>query len=263
MKTIYFLSGLPRTGTTVLSSIINQNKNIHCTSTSGLLDFLSGVNYAYNKVSERSFDFNKDQLKNIFKGIVGSYYDHIDQEIIIDKWRGWIDNIPQIKEIITKTPKIVCTYRPIEEIVTSFLYLLKRDPNNFVDKELYKNNIVIDNNNRAKFLWNNGVVGETYDMFVRSLDNKHDICYVSYHDIVNSPDKVMKKIYQYCNLNGYDHQYSNLNTNITDNDSFWNIKNLHAIRKTLKQDYKNPYDYMDVDLVEDFKTYNKIFEEIK
>lgn len=263
MNSLVFLSGLPRTGTTVLSSILNQNPKIHCTSTSGLLDFLSGVNHVYNKVSERSSEFNEKQLKNIFKGISNSYYSHISEEIVIDKWRGWIANIPQIKEIITPSPKIICTYRPIEEIVTSFLYLLRKDSDNFVDKELYKNNIIIDNNNRAKFLWNNGVVGETYDMFVESLSHKQEICYVSYDDIVNNSDQTLNKIYEYLNEEQYSHYYSELNTSIKDNDSFWNIKDLHTIRKNLNKDYKNPYDYMDVELVQGLKEYNKIFRELK
>lgn len=66
MKSLAFLSGLPRTGTTVLSSILNQNAKIHCTSTSGLLHFLSGVDQVYQQTSGRYKNTNSTQLKKYF-----------------------------------------------------------------------------------------------------------------------------------------------------------------------------------------------------
>jgi sulfotransferase len=262
MKSLLFLSGLPRTGTTVLSSILNQNPNIHCTSTSGMLDFLAGVNYVYNQTSERSLKFNEDQLKNIFKSIVSSYYSHINESIVIDKWRGWVANIPQIKEIITDKPKIICTYRPIEEIITSFLYLIKNDKNNFIDKELNSKCLELTNSNRAKYLWEFGVVGETYSFFTNSLKYKSEICYVSYDEIVLYPDQTLNKIYNYLEMDRYNHYYENIDTKILDNDEFWKLKNLHSIRNKLSKNNKNPDDYLNKTDLQFFKSFNKIFLEI-
>jgi sulfotransferase len=262
MKSLSFLSGLPRTGSTLLASILNQNKKIHCTSTSGLLDFLSGVNYVYNETSKRSLEFNEVQLKSIFKSISNSYYNHIQEDIVIDKWRGWIANVPQIEEIIISSPKIICTYRPIEEIIVSFLDLLEKDPENFIDKELNKNSIQSNNFNRAKYLWENGVVGETYKFFIESLSYKKFICYISYDEIVNQPNKTMDKIYNHLEIDTYQHSYENINTKIFDNDSFWQIKNLHTIRNQLSKYYKNPLDYLDIETVEYYKSFNKIFLEL-
>jgi sulfotransferase len=262
MKSLLFLSGLPRTGTTVLSSILNQNPNVHCTSTSGLLDLLSGVNYVYNEVSNRSLEFNEYQLKNIFKSIATGYYLHINQPIVIDKWRGWIANIPQIKEIITNTPKIICTYRPIEEIVTSFLYLLENDVDNFVDKELALKSISITNSNRAKYLWESGVIGETYSFFVDSLKYKKEICYISYDEIVSYPDKTIEKIYDYLQIEKYNHHYTNIDTTNLDNDNYWKIKNLHTIRSNLSKKDKSPADYLTTKDINFFKCFNNVFSEI-
>lgn len=259
MKSLVFLSGLPRTGTTVLASLLNQNPKLHCTSTSGLLHFLSGVDYTYQQVSQRYKATNSSQLKNIFKSICNSYYSHIEQDIVIDKWRGWMGNIPQIKEVICDAPKIICTYRPIEEIAASFLALLENDPDNFVDIELKKSNIILDNDNRAKYLWNTGVIGETYDMFESCLQYKNEICYISYSDIVNNSDKTFEKVYSYLNIEYFNHTYNNINDDVNDNDDYWQIKNLHCIRNKLKLQYKNPHDYMTKNLVENFKSYNKIF----
>ena len=43
MKKIYFLSGLPRSGSTVLAALLQQHPEMHTTATSGLLDMLMGT----------------------------------------------------------------------------------------------------------------------------------------------------------------------------------------------------------------------------
>ena len=40
MKTYHFLAGLPRSGSTVLASILNQNPEVYVTPTSPMLDLL-------------------------------------------------------------------------------------------------------------------------------------------------------------------------------------------------------------------------------
>jgi len=256
---LYFLSGLPRTGTTLLSSILNQNSNIHSTSTSSLLDFLSGVDYVYNEVQQRHKSADDQQLKNIFKAVVSSYYLHLSKPYIIDKWRGWMNNIPQIQEIITSDPKIICTYRPIEEIITSFLFLLEKDSNNFIDIELKKRKIECNNLNRSMYLWEEGVVGETYKFFEESLKYKNCL-YISYNDLVFNSQHTMNRIYDYLEVKNYTHNFKEIKSTSDDNDNYWQLKNLHQIRSEIKYCSPDPKKYLNSELINYFKQYNKIFD---
>lgn len=259
MSELYFLSGLPRTGTTLLSCILNQNSSIHATATSSLLDFLSGVDYIYNEVQQRHKNSSEEQLKNIFKSIITSYYSHIKSPYIIDKWRGWMNNIPQIIEIINPNPKIICTYRPIEEIVTSFLSLLEKDKNNFVDIELKKLGKESTNKNRALYLWEDGVIGESYYFFKQSLKYKNCL-YLSYKNLIDTPNETLEKIYSYLNIQNYQHNFENIKQYTNDNDSYWQIKDLHKIRTVLEYTSKPPENYLDDSLINYFKKQNNIFD---
>ena len=42
-KTLHFLSGLPRSGSTVLAAILNQNPEVQVSTTSGLVHALTGL----------------------------------------------------------------------------------------------------------------------------------------------------------------------------------------------------------------------------
>lgn len=263
-KNIYFLSGLPRTGTTLLSCILNQNSNVHVSSTSGLLDFLAGVNFIHCEVSKRYSFTNQKQIKNIYRSIFHAWYEHIDSPVIIDKWRGWIDNVNQLKEVTGSSPKIIYLYRPIEEIITSFLYLLDKDSNNFVDKELVKIGKKVNNKNRSNYLWEHGVVGESYKMLERYLylNNSEDVLFLKYSDLVHFPNKSLKEIYQFLNIDYFEHNFEKINLKINDNDEYWNIKDLHKIRKKIQIEIKGPENYLSFEDIEFYKKKNSLFEQI-
>lgn len=262
MNRLYFLSGLPRTGTTLLTCILNQNPEIHATSTSSLLDFLSGVEYVYGEVQQRHKNSSEEQLKNIFKSIISSYYSHIKSPYVIDKWRGWMDNIPQIIEMIDDTPKIICTYRPVEEIITSFLVLLEKDKDNFIDLEIKKLGKEVNNYNRAIYLWENGVVGESYHCFKQSLKYKNSL-YISYKNLVKNPEETCNKIYNYLGIDLYKHNFNDIQTYVNDNDTYWKIKDLHKIRNQLQLNSATPENYLDDNLINYFKKQNNIFNHVE
>ena len=74
MKDIFFLSGLPRSGSTLLGSILGQNPSFFVTPTSPLLDLLCFTNEAFNKLEKRyTFDV-KVSSENVYTGIVKNFY---------------------------------------------------------------------------------------------------------------------------------------------------------------------------------------------
>ena len=121
---LVFLSGLPRTGSTLLSSILNQNPNVHAGANSPMCQLMWDM--------EQSCSYSEEQVKNtlevkpkIIKQIPKIFYDGIEKNIV-DKCRTWTlpGNLELINKYITKTPKIVVMVRPIVDIVKSFVYIM-------------------------------------------------------------------------------------------------------------------------------------------
>ena len=71
MKTYFFLSGLPRSGSTLLSSILNQNPDIYCSPEQSLIcDFLY-QNEQYFDISEEYQSWTNESGKNqILKSVI-------------------------------------------------------------------------------------------------------------------------------------------------------------------------------------------------
>ena len=110
---IYFLSGLPRSGSTLLGSILNQNPEVYVSPTSPLLDLLCLQNEALNRVTQQyTFDV-ENQSASIYTALPKAYYDSIKKPHIIDKHRAWARNVMPAKLHISENPRVICTNRPV------------------------------------------------------------------------------------------------------------------------------------------------------
>ena len=74
MKKLYYLSSLPRSGNTVLASILNQNPKIACTSNSIVTDILKNINSL--KIGPTSYNNfpDKKSFDNVLKNVSQNYY---------------------------------------------------------------------------------------------------------------------------------------------------------------------------------------------
>lgn len=136
MKEYYFLSGLPRSGNTLLSTILNENKNIHATGRSFLPDLLFAMK---NKENNSEFFKNyhcPNNLKNIYKNIFPNYYQNYNVKYIIERG-DWITpfNINLLKQVVPNKIKIVILIRDVLEIIKSFLKLCKNYPEFYINKQ--------------------------------------------------------------------------------------------------------------------------------
>ncbi len=62
-KTIHFVSGLPRAGSTLLMNVLAQNPRIHSTATSGLHE----IGYIARQFSATEQSFRKNLILNFFE----------------------------------------------------------------------------------------------------------------------------------------------------------------------------------------------------
>jgi sulfotransferase len=237
MKSLYFLSGLPRSGSTLLGSILSQHPKIQATPTSPLADLLCWIDVGFSKF-DAQYTYDKENISyNTYNSIISNFYNHIHKPYILDKHRGWCKNISAIEKFINQTPKIIATNRRVSEVLSSFIILLEKNKyDNFVDSHLMREGKDITVNNRIDCIWRN-YVSDTYESLVYGLrHNPQNIHLVDYNDLINKPKKIIKNIYDFLEIEPHEHDFSNiLNTCAEDKDYAWGIENLHQIRTKLER----------------------------
>ena len=77
MKSLYFLSGLPRSGSTLLGSILSQHPEIQSTPTSPLADLLCVIDEGFSKL-DLQYTYDKENIQyNTYSSLLNNFYNHI------------------------------------------------------------------------------------------------------------------------------------------------------------------------------------------
>ena len=254
-KKYYFMAGLPRSGSTMLKSIINQNPNIHTEPVSPVLELTHYTNQ-YFMDSEQYLGYPKpNSAYKVISSIIEDYYDEVEKPIIIDHCRAWSNNIQMLKTFVTSNPKIICPVRNITEILTSFITMIRRnsDQVSFVDQHLIDSGLPINDDNRCHYLMSkDGIVEQALwaqsQAFIRGDDKKY-LHLVEYDDLIQKPNETMEGIYEFLELDNYQHDFNHIENAHREVDDQWYLKDMHYVREKLEKKSKKPEDILSDDIL--------------
>jgi hypothetical protein len=232
MKNFYFLCALPRSGATLLSSIINQSNQIKVSPNSVIWDILSFL--IKIKTTEKFLNFPYHRgIDLIIANVFNLYYSGIKEKNILDK-APWGDPyvFELLKQIFTKR-KFIILIRPILECLASFIRAEK--PKNIEE--------------RCDILMSHdGMLGSNILSIQNLIKQKEDYIIITYDDFIKDTQKNINKIFNFLNLqeekfnlNNF-FQYSMDNTNY-DDEKLKYKGSLHKLRTNVIE--KNKYNVED------------------
>jgi hypothetical protein len=188
MKKIYFLSGIPRAGNTLLASLLNQNKKITVTGNSIITEILYQLSLIKKIEIFKNFPDHKS-FDNVYNNVFNNYYKDWTSNYVIDRsaW-GTPGNLELLKKIIKK-PKFIILYRPVLEALASFIKA-KKPENIEAQCKIY-----IDINEGR-----NGIIDRYLWSIENILKNKEDHIIIHYKDLIKDPIKEIKKIHTFLKI---------------------------------------------------------------
>ena len=256
------MAGLPRAGSTLLSTLLNQNPRIYSGPSSPVL----GAMYA----THENFQSNElytgypkpDQVNEIIGSVIEHWYSDIDKPVVIDKNRAWCARVPFIEGYIKQEAKVIVPVRRIDEILASILTMIKRNPFqegqpriNFVDEQLVKFNIPINDENRCQYLLSNqgGIVWESLNATKLGVDEGHSdkFLFVDYNDLVKDPQKELNEIYEFLGEEPFEHTFENLSNNHREDDiTTYGLGDMHEVHSELKKVSSDPSEILPDSIIE-------------
>ena len=245
-KTYFFLSGLPRSGTTLLGAILEQNPNIYVGATSPVLEFLVNFDNIF-KFNKTYHAFPKEDFRvRTMSRIPDDWYSDVDKPIIIDKNHGWTGAI-SYAELFSGNIKIICTVRSILEILSSWIILNRKSPDSFIDKELKSLNFALTDDYRCDLLMrkNHGNVEQSLYALKKGL-TEHPNCLhlIEYDDLINNTENIINGIYRFLELPTYKHKYDNIEHINLENDLSHGMPEMHKVKPTISRSENNPLDIL-------------------
>jgi hypothetical protein len=229
MRKYYFLAGLPRSGSTLLSAILNQNPSIYSSATSGLMNIMGSVVNSWSQKHQEVQDRDSEEIYRLLKGVIDNKYEKIEKEIIFDKSRGWPapEIISTMEKVLGHPVKIVATVRNVDSCAASFVKIT--NPEN-IDSFLRESQLIEHLKN-------------SYSVLKRGWDSFPDrIHFVDYDDLVQRPRETLEKIHLFLDLPFYNYDFENIDGNLVKekDEEVWGIKDLHKIRKKISKRKLDP-----------------------
>lgn len=250
-KTFYFMAGLPRSGSTLLSSILNQNPRFYSGPSSPVLGAMFAIEQNFMG-NELYHGYPKpDQVREIIGSIPHHFYSDVQKPVVFDKNRAWTARVPYIEGYIGQQAKILVPVRRIDEILTSILTMIHRNPFqegqpriNFVDEQLIKTDIPINDLNRCMYLLNDGgIVYESLNAIMMGFQQnvRDKMHFVDYNDLVDNPEKIMEDIYDFLGEEFYDHDFGSISNIHREDDLItYGLSDMHHVRSEVKKTSPSP-----------------------
>lgn len=242
-KTYYFMSGLPRSGSTLLSSLLNQNPKIYSGPSSPVVPTMIALENSLAN-DELYLAYPKQaQAAKIISSVLENWYSDVNKSIIIDKNRSWVNRLHYIPGYFGIEAKVICPVRDIKEVLASFIAMHRRNlytgngKINFLDEMLIKSNIPLNDDNRCEFLASPmGILGQSYNGLKQALveGRQKSLHFVEYHDLLNEPEKTMNDIYDFLGLEYFQHDFGKIDNLHRENDAeVYGMADMHDVRPTL------------------------------
>ena len=270
-KKYYFMAGLPRAGSTLLSTLLNQNPRLYSGPSSPVLGTMYSA-HEYFIGNELYTGYPKpDAVNKIIESIIKNWYYDVEKPVVIDKNRAWCARVPFIEGYIKQEVKIIVPVRRIDEILASILTMIKRNPFeegqpriNFVDEILVKNNIPINDENRCFHLLNpDGIVWESLNATKMGVDEGHSdkFHYVDYNDLVNDPQRELNKIYTFLGEEPFEHSFDNLSNQHREDDlTTYGLGDMHEVHSKLEKISSDPSEVLPSSIIELYNSNKETLE---
>lgn len=233
MKKIYFISGLPRSGSTLLANILAQNPRFHATSTSGVLDLISSIRNSWDNILEFKASPNDDAKKRVMIGALHNYYADIEKPVIFDKSRGWLAWIEFLEEALGEKVKIIVPVRDLRDILASFEKLYRKNylRENTLDKNLYLQCQTVEGRCDMWLAFNNPL-GIAYNRVKGAMQRgfRDRLHFVHFEKLTSDPHTELKKIYDFLGEKEFVHDFEHVRQMTWENDAVWGLGKLHDIK---------------------------------
>jgi len=254
MKSYYFISGLPRSGSTLLSGILKQNPDFYADIASPVQG-LTGNSIDVITSGENNLNITEDQRKNLMYGVFDGYYKHIEKPVIFDSCRSWTKKTPFLKALFPYT-KILCPVRDIVSILNSFELIASKNPFHTTTLTVHKDNVFA----RCGSMMDrhDGIVAGPWILLREGCAmNPEMIMLIDYENLCKTPEKTMREVYEFLERPYYSHDFENVEYSNENFDKSCNLKDLHTVKR--KVEYNPPRCILPPEIVQKYNEMNMEF----
>jgi sulfotransferase len=229
-KRFHFISGLPRSGSTLMSALLRQNPRFHAGMSSPVASFFDSLIAQVSAGTELSTMVDQNQRERLLRGLFDSYYADVDNPVIFDTNRSWNSHLPALIKLFPEA-KIICCVRDVAWIMDSLERQFRN--NTFEHTRLFNSpgerstvytrvEALANANRLVGFPWH-ALREACYSEFATR------IILVEYDLVAARPKDVFKLIYEFLEEPQYEHNFDKVEYDAPEFDAQLGLDGLHRV----------------------------------
>jgi sulfotransferase len=222
MDKFHVVTGVPRSGSTLLCNVLNQNPKFYAGSTSPLPELISAfINQTSNSMEIKAAlavegDVVSDKIIQMVKGMVESWHSDRPAEVVFDKSRGWAFSAILLNQIYPNVKFVTCV-RDLRNVFGSVEKQHRKTP--MFDLATNPNEKTMLSK-ADTMLAPEGMIGQPVvgiqDMMARISEN---VFIMHYEAFSMDPRTKMMELYEFLDESYYEHDFDNVENVSTDLDA--------------------------------------------
>jgi sulfotransferase len=234
-RRFHFISGLPRSGSTLTAAILRQNPRFHAGMSSPVAGLFEGIISQVSAGSEMSTMVSEDQRARLLRGLFDSYYADRDEPLIFDTNRGWTAHLPGLMRLFPEA-RVICCVRDVAWVMDSLERQFRR--NAFEHTRLFNSpaerstvytrlEALAGANRLVGYGWHalrEACYGEFADRLVL----------VDYDLLTHRPAEVFRLIYRFIGEEPFEHDFQSVEYDAPAFDAQLGLDGLHRVHRTVE-----------------------------
>lgn len=230
-RKIHFISGLPRSGSTLLAALLRQNPRFYASMSGPVGGMFSTLLAEMSERNEMAVFISDAQRRCVLHGMFENYYGpETDAEVIFDTNRSWTTRLPALRQLMPESRVIACV-RDLHWIIDSVERLIRK--NAFSPSSIFNYSAGGTVYTRANGLAGvDGMVGYAYDALKEAFygEDGERLMLVQYDTLTREPAKVLAAIYDFIGEPLFQHDFDNVQYDAREFDLRAGTPGLHDVR---------------------------------
>ena len=233
---LHLISGLPRSGSTLLSALLRQNPRFRAGVTSPLAMLCGNLLHSMSGANEFPTFFTDERRRAILHGVVQSYYAEVPSDrVIFDTNRTWTARTALLADL-HPAARIICCVREVAWVLDSIERLVRR--NALQPSKLFNYRTGGSIYARVETLMDpeKGLVGLAWNSLREAWfsERARSLIVVCYDSLARNPGRIMDRLHQQLDEPGFSYAFDDVRYNEPDYDAQLGMPGLHQVRSRVE-----------------------------
>jgi len=239
---LHLISGLPRSGSTLLSAILRQNPRFSAGVTTPVAALIGALMPRMSGNSEFAPFFDDERRRRILRGVFETYHGPAPGSgVVFDTNRSWTARAGLLRDLYPDA-RIICLVRDIGWIIDSVERILLRNPLQVSRALNFQAGATVYSRTETLMNSETGLVGLAWSSLREAWfgENAKSLIVIEYETFARDPRTTIARLYQELKEPRFAHDFENIVYDEPDYDATLGMPGLHQVRPKVERQDRAP-----------------------